>query len=358
MSEKRRVTYVIDDLGHGGTQRQLYLTLRSLNSASDYSVIVLSNLVEPYAPLIRALGVHVDVVQRRGSLDALRLHALTGRLRMRQTRIAHAMLDASGVYTYLAARMCRMPVVLSMRNEKLHVPAGLRAAVLTRALKNAAAVTANSEAGRKFLLDGIGVPAGRIHLVPNIVDVPAVSRDPHALKPVIGVVGRLVDWKRFDAVLDALPLVRRAVPDARVVLVGDGPERQKLENRARRADIAGAVEFTGAVDDATSLMDRFACLVVTSASEGTSNVALEALARGVPVVTVATGDLLRIVTDGVTGVIARDISPEALSEAIVRALTSSSLRESAAREGPRLMRERHSPEAARDVLLKLYASLR
>jgi len=78
----------------------------------------------------------------------------------------------------------------------------------------------------------------------------------------------------------------------------------------------------------------------------------------VPVVTVATGDLLRIVTDGVTGVIARDITPEALSEAIVRALTSSSLRESAAREAPRLMRERHSPEAARDVLLKLYASLR
>jgi glycosyltransferase involved in cell wall biosynthesis len=357
MSEKRRVTYVIDDLGHGGTQRQLYLTLRSLNSASDYSVIVLSNLVEPYASLIRALGVHVDVVRRRGGLDALRLYALTVRLQMRQTRIAHAMLDASGIYTYLAARACRMPVVLSMRNEKLHVP-GVRARVLTRALKNAAAVTANSEAGRKFLLDRIGVPAGRIHLVPNIVDVPAESRDPHAVQPVIGAVGRLVDWKRFDAVLDALPLVRRAVPDARVVMVGDGPERQRLENRARRADIAGAVEFTGAVDDARSLMDRFACLVVTSASEGTSNAALEALARGVPVVTVAAGDLPRIVKDGVTGVMARDTSPEALSEAIVRSLTSSSLQETAAREAPRLMRERYSAEKARDVLLKLYATLR
>lgn len=357
MSEKRRITYVIDDLGHGGTQRQLYLTLRSLNSASDYSVIVLSDVVEPYAPLIRALGVPVDVVRRRGSLDALRLHALAGRLRMRQTRIAHAMLDASGIYTYIAGRACRMPVVLSMRNEKLIVT-GMRARLLTRALKNAAAVTANSEAGREFLLERIGVRAARIHLVPNIVDVPAVTRDPHAVTPVIGTVGRLVDWKRFDAVLEALPSVRRAVPEARVIMVGDGPERQRLENRARNADIAGAVEFTGAVDDPRSLMEGFACLVVTSASEGTSNAALEAMARGVPVVTVAAGDLTRIVRDGITGVIARDTSPEALSEAIVRALTSSSLQETAAREAPRLMRERHGPEKTRDVLLNLYANLR
>ena len=357
MSEKRRVTYVIDDLGHGGAQRQLYLTLRALNSPGDYNVVVLSDIVEPYAPLIRALGVHVDMVPRRGNLDALRLLSLTGRLRMRGTRIAHAMLDASDVYTYLAARACRIPVVLSLRSDRLHA-SGLRAPILTRALKNAAAVTVNSEAGRAFLLDRIGVRADRVLLVPNIVDVPDTSRDPHGVKPVIGAVGRLIEMKRFHAIIDALPSVRRAVPDARIVIVGDGPARQGLENLARREEIAGAVQFTGAVDDATSLIDTFACLVVASTYEGIPNAALEAMARGVPVVTVAAGDLPLIVSDGVTGVMARDASPQALSEAIVRALTSSSLRESAAREAPRLMRERHSPEKTRDALLSLYARVR
>ncbi len=357
MSARRRITFVIDDLGHGGAQRQLYLTLRALNGAGDFSVVVLSNIVEPYAAQIRALGIHVDIVSRRGSLDPLRLFALTQRLHMRQTRIAHAMLDASDIYTYLAARACRIPAVLSLRSDRLQAT-GMRARILTRALRNAAAVTVNSQAGRDFLLEHIRVPPGRVCLVPNIVDVQAGTRKLTAVQPVIGAVGRLVEMKRFHAILDALPAVRRTVPGARVMIVGDGPARQGLENLARRESLAGAVEFTGAVNDATALIETFACLVVASTYEGIPNAALEALARGVPVVTVAAGDLPRVVTDGVTGVMARDASPEALAEAIVRALTSSSLQASAAREAPRLMRERHSPEAARDALVNLYASLR
>jgi glycosyltransferase involved in cell wall biosynthesis len=59
-------------------------------------------------------------------------------------------------------------------------------------------------------------------------------------------------------------------PDARVVLVGDGPARQGLENLARRENIADAVEFTGAVDDAAPHIARFACLVVASTPRRTA----------------------------------------------------------------------------------------
>src|SRR5262249_30768686 len=114
---------------------------------------------------------------------------------------------------------------------------------------------------------------------------------------------------------------------------------------------------TGEVDDAGPHIATFACLVIASTHEGLPNAALEALARGVPVVTVAAGDLPRLITDGATGVIARDASPQAMSEAIVRALTATALRDSAASEGRRLMRERHSPELARRALLELYSRL-
>jgi glycosyltransferase involved in cell wall biosynthesis len=247
-------------------------------------------------------------------------------------------------------------VVLSLRSDRLQ-SAGARARILSEMLRRAAAVTVNSEAGRDFLLQKLGVQRERVCLVPNIVDVPDSPRDPRAVRPVIGAVGRLVEMKRFHAILDALPSVRRAVPDARVVIVGDGPARQGLENLSRREEIAGLVELTGAVDDAAAHISTFACLVVASTHEGLPNAALEALARGVPVVTVAAGDLPRIVTDGVTGVIARDASPQSLAEAITRALTSPSLAESAAREGPRLMRERYSPARAREALIDLYARI-
>jgi glycosyltransferase involved in cell wall biosynthesis len=357
MSQSRpRVTYVIDDLGHGGAQRQLYCALRALGDAGDFSVVVLSGITEPYATRIRSLGVRVEVIPRRSGFEMGRVLALANKLQELDAEIAHAMLDSSDAYTFLAARARRIPAVLSLRSDRLQA-AGLRARMLAWMMRHAPAVTVNSEAGRDFLLGHIGLAAERVCLVPNIVDVPDAVPAPSAQAPIIGAVGRLVEMKRFDVLLDSLPTVRRAVPGARVVLVGDGPARAALEDRVRRGDIAGGVEFAGAVDDAAPLIAGFACLVVASVYEGLPNAALEALAHGVPVVTVAAGDLPRIVTDGITGVMARDASQEALSEAIVRALTTPALRESAAREGPRLMRDRYSPERARDQLVALYSRL-
>ena len=351
-----RVTFVIDDLGHGGAQRQLLLTLRALQGSGVFSVVVLSDVTEPYASRIRALGVTVESIPRRAGADAVRAMALRRVLKKLDTQIAHAMLESSDAYTFLACRWLRIPFALSLRSDRVHT-AGPRAPLLTWMMRRAPAMTVNSEVGREHLLRRVGVRPEHVTLVPNIVDVPASARDTSALEPVIGGVGRLVEMKRFDILLDTLPTVRRTVPDARIVLVGDGPSRQGLENLARREGIANAVQFAGTVDDATPYIATLACLAVTSAHEGLPNAALEALALGVPVATVAAGDLPRVVTDGVTGVIARDASPQAMSEAIVRVLTSKELRQSAAVEGPRLMRERHSAEHARQQLLSLYSRL-
>ena len=355
--DRPRVTYVIDDLGHGGAQRQLFHTVRALDGAANLSVVVLSDLTEPWGPRIHALGVPVETIPRRTSFDATRALALAQKFRALNTGIAHAMLDAADGYTFLAARARRIPAVLSLRSDRLTTTGG-RARMLGWMMRNASAVTTNSRAGRDYLLGRIGVRAERVHLVPNIIDLPPDASPPAADGgPVIGAVGRLVALKRFEAVIDALVVVRRAIPDARVVVIGDGPARPGLENLARREGVANAVEFAGAVDDATARMSAFACLVVASAHEGLPNAALEALARGVPVVAVPAGDLPRIIQDGVTGVLARDASPESLADAIGRALSIPTLRESARREGPRLIRDEFSAERARAGLIDLYSRL-
>jgi glycosyltransferase involved in cell wall biosynthesis len=357
MSESTpRVTFVIDDLGHGGAQRQLYLMLRALSGAGVFSVVALSDITEPYASRIRALGVTVEAIPRHSGFDAGRALALAQVLRKLDTGIVHALLEASDTYAFLAARLVRIPSVLSLRSDRLQT-AGVRTPVLAWMMRSVPAVTVNSEAGREHVVKRVGVKSDRVTLIPNIVEVPGTPRDSAAIQPVIGAVGRLVEMKRFDILLDTLSAVRRVVPGARIVLVGDGPARPGLENLARRENIADSVQFTGEVDDAGAHIDTFACLVIASTHEGLPNAALEALARGVPVVTVAAGDLPRVVTDGVTGVIARDASPAAMSEAIVRALTSTTLQSSAAREGPRHMREHHSADRARRELLALYSRI-
>jgi glycosyltransferase involved in cell wall biosynthesis len=186
--------------------------------------------------------------------------------------------------------------------------------------------------------------------VPNIVLPP--DRRPATDATMIGCAGRLVGLKRFDAVIDALPRVRLAVPGARLTIVGDGPRREDLQQQART--MGETVSFPGAVEDAARLIAGFGCLVVASEYEGLPNAALEALAAGVPVATVRAGDLSGLIEEGVTGAIADHAGGDALAAAIVRCLGNPALRAAAVVEGPRLVAERFAPEHTRDTLLAVY----
>jgi len=355
-SEIPTVGFVIDDLGIGGAQKQLMLVASALVLTTGTRVYVLSTIEAPHGRSLRARGVPVTTMRRRSNMDPTRLVRLTRAMGADRVDVVHGFLDASNVYAFLAARALRKPVVLSLRSQLLTLR-GVRGRVLRALLRRADAVTVNSEAGRAFLVERVRVQADRVVLLPNIV-APASAAPPRDdTAPVVGCVGRLVGLKRFDAVLRAFPRVRAAVPDARLEMVGDGPELGALRALARELDVEQWVDFTGAVDDATTRMAAMACVVFASEFEGLPNAALESIARGVPVVAVPVGDLPSIVVDGSTGVVVGAASPEILAAGIVRALTDRALRRRAQDEGPRLVRERYSVQAALAVLLPLYQRL-
>jgi len=355
-SEIPTVGFVIDDLGIGGAQKQLMLVASALVLTTGTRVYVLSTIEAPHGRSLRARGVPVTTMRRRSNMDPTRLVRLTRAMGADRVDVVHGFLDASNVYAFLAARALRKPVVLSLRSQLLTLR-GVRGRVLRALLRRADAVTVNSEAGRAFLVERVRVQADRVVLLPNIV-APASAAPPRDdTAPVVGCVGRLVGLKRFDAVLRAFPRVRAAVPGARLEMVGDGPELGALRALARELDVEQWVDFTGAVDDATTRMAAMACAVFAPAFEGLPNAALESIARGVPVVAVPVGDLPSIVVDGSTGVVVGAASPEILAAGIVRALTDRALRRRAQDEGPRLVRERYSVQAALAVLLPLYQRL-
>lgn len=287
---------------------------------------------------------------------------------MRLTRVARAMaadrvdvvhgfLDAANIYAFMAGRLLGKPTILSLRSNRLMM-SGVRARVVRAMLRRTDAVTVNSAAGRAFLVDTLGVAAARVVHVPNIAPVPArADARPGDAVPLVGCVGRLVELKRYDLVLRAFPLVRSAVPGARLEIVGEGPMRGSLQALARTLGIEDAVGFAGAVDDAATRIARMSCLALTSDFEGLPNAALEAMGFGIPVIARPVGDVPSIVIDGSTGVIVHDTSAEPLAAAIVRGLTDPALRAHARVDGPQLLRERYSPEAALAVLVPLYHRL-
>ena len=348
------VAFVIDDLGHGGAQKQLVMLARALRPHVDVRVYVLSSIEKPHGPALRAAAIPVTVLERRSGLDVARLRALTRALAADGVDIVHGFLDASSVYAYLSARRLRKPAVLSLQSDRFRLT-GARGRVLGWMHRHSEAIVVNSMAGSDYLIERVGVARARVHVVRNIAEVHELVAP--ASPPMVGCVGRLVAIKRFDLAVSALPLVRSTVPGARLQLVGDGPLYHELHALCDRLHISDAVDFTGAVDDATAHIARMSCLVLPSAFEGLPNAVLEALACGVPVVACAVGDVASVVVDGSTGVVVTDATPASLAAGIVRALSDAALRARARDEGPRTIRERFSPDGPVAVLRSLYQGL-
>ncbi|MDX1395608.1 MAG: glycosyltransferase family 4 protein [Gemmatimonadota bacterium] len=191
---------------------------------------------------------------------------------------------------------------------------------------------------------------GRIDVIPNPV-VPAVERsagtsgvapdnearprddelqrdvEPHG--PLVAFAGRLVPEKGAATLLDAIATLSARLDHVRLMIIGDGPERPKLERRATRPDLRGRVEFTGWLErrEVERRLSGSSVQVVPSEwSEPFGIVAAEALARGTPVVASDVGALPEIIEDGVSGLLAPPGDAEALASRIGRILDDTALR--------------------------------
>jgi len=211
-----------------------------------------------------------------------------------------------------------------------------------------------------------GLPPERLAVVPNGVPEPEpttaetmraldaeLGLDPDT--PVVSVVGRLVAQKAHDRFLRAAKLVHERVPGAKFLIVGDGELRAPTEALAGRLGLSDAVVFTGIRADATTIIARSDLLVFSSDWEGLSIAALEALARGVPVVSTAVEGTRELLSEGAGVVVPHE--DEALAAAIVECLGDPERRAELGATGRRIHRERFSTARMAAAYRTLYERL-
>ncbi|MEF8853178.1 MAG: glycosyltransferase [Haloarculaceae archaeon] len=154
-------------------------------------------------------------------------------------------------------------------------------------------IVSNSQSGAEFARD-CWVPDDRVSVVHNGRDLSKFDRDPpEGLRASLGVpedarlvgtVGRLIDRKGQDELLDAWVTVRADCPDAHLLVVGDGPHRAHLEARASYRDVADSVHFVGLREDVPDLLATMDAFAFPSHYEGLPGALLEAMAAGLPCV--------------------------------------------------------------------------
>jgi glycosyltransferase involved in cell wall biosynthesis len=203
-----------------------------------------------------------------------------------------------------------------------------------------------SMAGRRLLVEEYGYPSAHVTYIPPGWDGDPWARSPPS-EPTVICVAKLRAEKGHEILLDALALVRRRVPDVRLVLVGDGERRAALEARAAALGLRDCVDFAGAVPEVWPYLARAHVFALASRSEAFGIAAVEALAAGLPVVGPATGGLLDLVQPGVTGQLFPPGDHRALAEALIQLLSESTVRErmsEAAREAADPFRRRATLE--------------
>lgn len=134
--------------------------------------------------------------------------------------------------------------------------------------------------------------------------------------PVIGTVGRLDPVKGFDVLISAFAMLRERFPGVRLVIVGDGPDRDRLTRLVDAAGCRDAVKFLGYRSDARRIIGVMDVYVNSSLFEGISLTILEAMSAGKPVVATAVGGNAEVVRDGVTGLLVPASDAGALAAAL------------------------------------------
>jgi glycosyltransferase involved in cell wall biosynthesis len=256
----------------------------------------------------------------------------------------------------LAARMGRPWIAFlhgeTNENAKMRLYYRLERLAVRRATR--VVVVSHAMAARARLM---GVPAAKLRVIHNACLVEPASTTtsrPDAAVGVVGIVGRLSPEKGVDVGLQVHAAVRRRVHDVRLVIAGEGAERQRLEAQARRLGVDDSVTWLGYRDELDEVYQTMSVLLVPSRSEGLPNVALEAFAHGVPVVAAAVGGLPEVISHGVNGYLVSPGDTASMADHVVSLLADGVLRNRLGAHGREQVERAFSLRARRAALTALY----
>jgi glycosyltransferase involved in cell wall biosynthesis len=344
------VSFLIGKLNkeHGGAQQLLYDLCRHL-PAAEFDLTVYYMFGEgTFQPDLEAAGARVVALDANSNYDPRAFARLVRHLRRKRPDVLHTNSPISSAWGRIVGKLTDVPHILSVEHHVHDARRPLSRAVDNLTLSLVDSVVGVSEAvidsfapWERLLLDFTGT---RISAIPNGVDVAAIDAkrrtgdgvlDLYPVEPsdpIVGTVGRHVEEKGYRYLIDAMVGVTHEHPDAKLVLVGDGPERAALEQHARcrgflDADGPDTIVFVGQQSSVPPFLAQFDVGAFSSIDESFGLALAEAMAAGVPVVGTDIPAFHRILDGGDAGVLVPPRDSDALAEAINGLLADDSRRE-------------------------------
>jgi glycosyltransferase involved in cell wall biosynthesis len=266
---------------------------------------------------IEALGYPVTALGVPSGLHPSLIVRLARSFRRWRPDVVHTHDPRALFYAGIAARLTRVPWIVHTRHGR-DVGATPRQTMMIRYLSKLVDrfVCVSEEVAA--LSREQGIAGARLRTILNGIDLGRFGfRGPDPAGPVV-TVARLSPEKDVANLVRATAIAAEDLPELRVEVAGPGPCLEDVKQLAAELGVAGRIAFLGEVRDVPALLARARMFVLPSRSEGIPLTALEAMARGLPVVATRVGGLPEVVADGVTGLLVPPDDPAALAQAIVR----------------------------------------
>lgn len=369
-----RVLYMGDTLNVGGTENQMVQVARRLKRRGAYIRV---GCLGARGSLLRALQdeeipvtefpVHGGLTRPQGLLGLLDLSRF---IRSHRFDVVHTHDLWSNLIGVPAAFLARAPVIVSSRRDLAnwwwYTPNRRR--VLRWIQRLSHIVVANSEAVREMLVRDDGFDPARVRVVRNGVDsisFEQASADRSALIPgatkddkLVAVLANMNDIdKGHSLVIEAASGICPLRPEIRFVLIGDGRQRPKLQDRIRTLGLEHHFLFLGGRNDVPELLSCCDFSLLASSAEGLPNAVLESMAAGLPVIATAVGGTPEIIEDGEHGLLVPPRDPDAIGRALRRLVEDEALSRKLRTAGRERVRKSFSFERVLADLEEVYGSL-
>lgn len=365
------IGHVIHSLGMGGAERLVDQMVRRMARDFRCEVAVLDDVGE-IGERLRRDGFVVEHLQRVPGIDlrcAERLRAFADR---RQLQILHAH-QCTPFFQAMLSRGLRgrRPVVLTEHGRHFpDTPGRRRIAVNRLLLRRRDRLFGCGEAVRRALIVNEGLPASRVGVIYNGVDLSELRapsrhardkvREEFGFIPsdfVVLMVARLHELKDHQTALRTIDRVRITLPGVRLLLVGDGDRRSQIEQTIQFRGLQNHVQLAGTRNDVAQLLRGADAFLLTSISEGIPLTVIEAMAARVPVVSTSVGGIPEMIRSGESGFLAGAEDDCALADSLIRLCCDAALRQSVIDCAERTARDRFSLDGMLDRYRTVYTEL-
>ncbi len=312
MANKRRILHLTYGMGVGGTEQVITQLVNHLDDTRfENSIACIEGEVGLLGQGLRERGVEFLVFKREPGFDVKLIKQLGAALKQHKFDIIHCHQYTPFVYGVMAAFFSKTKVVFTEHGRFHPDSYSWKRRVMNPLLGRAtSAIVAISGATAQALAHYEWFARKSIEVVYNGISIGEKTNDAeqremmgiNAGDVVFGTITRFDTIKNLPMMIDAFQQVCKDNTNARLLLVGDGEERQNIETRVKKYDLQDKVIFAGYQKDTQRYMSVIDVYLLTSFSEGTSMTLLEAMAMGVCSIVTAVGGNVEIIEHGVSGI--------------------------------------------------------